>query len=61
MDNLEDSIALSHNTVNELNAELCLQDLYKQNPINSYILSFSLEFPLLIKPLFALDLFQKRA
>ncbi|MBD2559791.1 MULTISPECIES: cupin-like domain-containing protein [Nostoc] len=60
VETLEDSIALSHNTINEFNAELCFQDIYKHSPINSYILPLALEFPLVTKSLFALNFFQKR-
>ncbi|MEH2222129.1 cupin-like domain-containing protein [Nostoc sp.] len=51
--NLEDSIAVSHNSINEFNSELCFQDIYESNPINSFILPLALEFPSISRFLFA--------
>ncbi|WP_265270277.1 cupin-like domain-containing protein [Nostoc sp. KVJ3] len=54
--NLEDSIAVSHNSINEFNSELCFQDIYERNPIKGFILPLALEFPLVFRSLFAIKL-----
>jgi Cupin-like domain len=45
VENLEDSIALSHNLVDEWNADVVLQSAFEESPVAAHIFQFICEFP----------------
>ena len=49
VENLEDSIALSHNLVDEWNAEVVLQSAFDESPAEAHVFQFICEFPWLGK------------
>jgi Cupin-like domain len=53
VENLEDSIAVTHNAIDQWNSELVFQAAINANPVKGYLLPFLLEFPWVSRTLYA--------
>ncbi|OYD96075.1 hypothetical protein CDG77_09285 [Nostoc sp. 'Peltigera membranacea cyanobiont' 213] len=56
LENLENSISVSHNAIDEWNSELVFQSIINESPIPGYIFTFMLKFPLVSRIVLAMKL-----